>query len=47
MCDKRIHDGMTRYEIIYVLHMECDTSSGLRSMTDEELISVYKSVFGE
>jgi hypothetical protein len=41
-----LYKGMDRYAMINHIHMECDTSSGLRSMSDSELINVYKSVFG-
>jgi hypothetical protein len=43
---EKIYDGMTRGQMINHIHMECDTSSGLRQMSDEELIAVYKQVFG-
>lgn len=44
---KKIYKEMTAAEMIYRLHMECDTSVGLRSLSDDALIAVYKSIFGE
>ena len=43
----KIYMGMTRAFMINHIHMECDTSSGLRGLSDAELIEVYKQVFGE
>ena len=40
-----IYNGMTRGQMISDIHMECDTSAGCYSMTDEQLIQVYKQVF--
>lgn len=44
---KKIFEGMTAAEMINHIHMHCDTSAGLRSLSDAELIEVYKSIFGE
>lgn len=40
-----IYNGMTRARMIGEIHMNCDTSAGLYSMTDEQLIAVYKEIF--
>jgi hypothetical protein len=43
----KIYSGMTAGELINRIQLECDTSAGLRQLSDSELISVYISVFGE
>ena len=40
----RIYQGMTRGELIWSIHFETDTSAGLSSLTDSELIARYQSV---
>jgi hypothetical protein len=47
MINKKIYNGMTRATMVHMIHMECDTSSACYRMTDEELITVYKEIFGE
>lgn len=42
---KVLYDGLTRSQMIYKIHMECDTSSGCYKMTDDELVACYKKVF--
>ena len=42
----RIYQGMTAGELINRIHSACDTSAGLRQLTDSELIRVYVGVFG-
>ena len=43
---KKVYNDMTVYQLINAIHMECDTSSGLHSMTDDQVITIYKQVFG-
>lgn len=40
-----LYDGLTRAQMIYKIHMECDTSSACYKMTNEELIECYKGIF--
>jgi len=42
---EKIYNNMTAGQLINQIHMECDTSAGLRQLSDAELIAVYKSVF--
>ena len=40
-----IYRGLTAGQMINQIHLECDTSAGLRQLSDDELIVVYKQVF--
>lgn len=42
---EKIYNGMTAGQMINAIHMECDTSAGLRQLSNEKLIEVYKMVF--
>ena len=45
--NKVLYNGLTREVIMFIIHMECDTSVGLYEMSDIELVSVYKQVIME
>ena len=47
MSGKILFDGLTRSQMIYKIHMECDTSSWCYKADDEKLIRGYVSIFGE
>lgn len=40
-----LYDGLTRSQMIFKIHMECDTSAACYKMTNEELIACYKEIF--
>ena len=44
---KILHNGLTRSQMIYKIHMETDTSSWCYKASDEELIAGYIKIFGE
>lgn len=43
---KVIYNGLTRVQMINLIHLETDTSSWCYKCSDEELIAGYKEVFG-
>jgi hypothetical protein len=44
---KIIYNGMTRAEMVNMIHMETDTSSWCYKASDEELIEGFKEIFGD
>lgn len=44
--EKVIYDGMTRSQMVNMIHMETDTSSWCYKCNNEELIEGFKEVFG-
>lgn len=40
-----IYKDYTRAAMIYMIHMECDTSSACYKMTDAELVSAFTQIF--
>ena len=45
--NKVIYNGLTRGVIMSIIHLECDTSTGLSRMSDIELVSIYKEIILE
>ena len=45
MKDKILYNGLTRFGMIYQIHMECDSSGFCYRMSDDELIECYKDIF--
>jgi len=43
---KTLANGLTRYQMINQIHLECDTSSACYRMNDEQLIETYNEIFG-
>ena len=42
---KTLANGMTRWEMMYQIKLQCDTNSACYKMTDEELIATYNAIF--
>lgn len=45
--NKVIYKGLTRSQMVSMIHMETDTSFWCYNTTDEELIEGFREVFGE
>ena len=42
---KTLTNGLTRWQMIHRIHLECDTSSACYNMTDEKLVATYNEIF--
>jgi hypothetical protein len=44
--NKIIYNGLTRPQMVSMIHMETDTSFWCYKVSDEELIEGFKQIFG-